>query len=278
MGGWQAGIMILALGLSGSAGRVAAADDVVATVRGEPITQADLKQTREALAQGGSTLGGRDLDRAALERVIVQRVLADAARRDGIDRTPEYKAQVAHAVEGILLQLYRRHIAERVVAPNGPEAEAYVAAHPQMFSARRILVLNQIVVEGSAASPGRFASVHSLSELRTLLEHDQTAYRESTSIVDTLATDPAIVKQIDDVNGHDILVNPANGGLVFSELNSARPAPFVGAPASAFATQRLKAEQAQHLMRKAAETEFKAASTTIKFRPGYEPLPAKSAP
>jgi peptidyl-prolyl cis-trans isomerase C len=78
-------------------GKAAAVDPnaVIATVDGQPVTEADLSQAIQDLDQQFARLPEEQKRAAALSAVIEIRLLADEARAKGFDKSPEYQRRMA---------------------------------------------------------------------------------------------------------------------------------------------------------------------------------------
>lgn len=68
---------------------------VIATVDGQPVTEADLSQAIQDLDQQFARLPEEQKRAAALSAVIEIRLLADEARAKGFDKSPEYQRRMA---------------------------------------------------------------------------------------------------------------------------------------------------------------------------------------
>jgi EpsD family peptidyl-prolyl cis-trans isomerase len=220
--------------------------DVVATLGGDPITREDLAQ--ELVSMGAEP--NATTSSTALREIVARRLMAARARKEGMDRTPEFLAQIRRGEEGLLAQNYQRKLATGVANPGPTEVAAYVASHPEMFEQRRILLLSQLVVSLPSAALEKFKPLRTLAEVRRVLDEDKIPYRESIGLIDTLTADPQSVATFSNTQGDDVIITPARGGgFVFNQVAQARPLPFVGPAATIYAAAALKQERGRNAVR-----------------------------
>jgi hypothetical protein len=172
------------------------------------------------------------------------------ARLEGMDRTPEFRAQVRRGEEALLTQAYQRKLVMGVGAPGPTEVAAYVANHPEMFEARRLMLIDQLIVTLPLTALEPFKPMRTLAEVKRKLDADRTPYREAVGVIDTLLADAPTVTAFSKSQGQDVIITPARGGgFVFSQVVQARPAPFTGPAATAYAAGALKQERVRDAVR-----------------------------
>ncbi len=116
-------------------------DDVVATVNGKPITQAELEAFRASRKDNKPRS-----ERALVEELVNLELLRQAAEKQGLDKTPRMQAELKNlerrALAGAELQRYiDSHKAELDEKALRKEYEAQVARIPKVeYKARHILV------------------------------------------------------------------------------------------------------------------------------------------
>src|SRR3954471_17828913 len=115
----------------------------VAVVNNEEITAADLNtELNNANSSGGATT--KDARSQALERLIDRRLLAQQAKSDGLDKSPEFLNQQRRATEDLLINMLLSRQANTQQLPSAAEIAKFEAAHPNMFAKREIWTLAQI--------------------------------------------------------------------------------------------------------------------------------------
>lgn len=250
-----AGVAAACLVLAGGACLAQSKSDVVATLGGEPITRDDLTQE---LASMGAEPNAKT-STTALHEIVARRLVAARARKEGMDRTPEFRAQVRRGEEALLTQTYQRKLGAGVASPGPTEVAAFIASHPDMFENRRIMFLNQLIASISTASLDKFKPLKTLAEVRRVLDEDKTSYRESVGLIDTLVADPQGVALFSKAQGDDVIVTLARGGVVFNQVVQVKPLPFTGPAATAYAEAALKQERGRDAVRESMAAMVKAA-------------------
>lgn len=246
---------------------------VVATVNGDEITSLELRQEMGSFAS-------RDLavmkaaQQRALQGLIMRRLVVQNAKDQKLDKTPEYSLQLRRGEDALLAQLFQRKVASGIAAPSRDEAEAYVSSHPEKFANRRVLVVDQLIAAQNKISPERLRPIKTYDELRALLDAEHVAYQSTVATVDTLTADPRLLAQIEKLPADEIFVIPQGGGLVFNRIIEARPVPFQGDPAVAFAINALRTQRAQEAVARQLELMRKSAESKIVYNEAYKPAPA----
>jgi EpsD family peptidyl-prolyl cis-trans isomerase len=92
--------------------------------------------------------------------LIDQQVAVNQAIETKLNRDPDVIAQIESARLGVLANAYVRQFASSVPAPDAQEAQTYFAAHPALFSERRIYSVQEIV---TARSPEVLAQFNSMA-------------------------------------------------------------------------------------------------------------------
>lgn len=136
--------LMLALPSPAAVAQEAAADAVVVTIDGRPITQSQMKLAEEEIGTELSSLPEADKRRALAEYLIDNTLFADAALADKLDQTAEFKNYMAYLTQRAL----REQFFEKSLKGAVDQEEAkkiYLARLKQMrpaeeFSARHILV------------------------------------------------------------------------------------------------------------------------------------------
>ena len=148
-------------------GQVAVCTEVAATVNGEEISihqvRALLKRQPGLLAQG---------DRAgnlALDTLTEQELAAQAARKDGLDKSPEVIQALEVAKRDVLARAYQDQVMAKVNQPDTETIERYYDAHPELFAHRKLYTLVETMISGEAeALKGLATRAESLGSLDAL--------------------------------------------------------------------------------------------------------------
>lgn len=147
-------VTLLAFGLSacGNKDDKKAATQVAAKVGSEEISVHQINQIlSRANTAGTSPQAAQAMGREVLEKLIDQQLAVEQATENKLHRSPEVVAQIEAARRDILARAYMQKIAGAVPKPSADDVKKYYAEHPQLFSARRIFNVQEIVVP---AAPG----------------------------------------------------------------------------------------------------------------------------
>ena len=261
--------------LTGGGG--APSGQVVATVDGEEITSLQLRSEL-----GG--FGSRDAEvmkaaqQQALQRIILRKLMAEEARKEKLDKTADFTLQLEKGEETLLAQLYQRKLASGIAQPTKAEAEAFVTARPDQFANRKVMFVDQVIAGPNKIAPDRFRPLKSLGEVKSLLDSEGVQYQENAIVLDTLSTNPELVKAVNGLPPGEVFVIPQRGALVFNQIGASRSVPFRGDMATAYAMNAIRSQRAQELVAKKVEATRKAAEPKISYNAAFKPPAPKAAP
>lgn len=185
-------LLISSLLLMGCGGGERKSDtQVAATVNQGEISvhqvQAVLKRQPRLLASdAGGTASAR-----VLEGLIDQELAAQAARSASLDKDTRVVQSLEAARRELLALAWQESIAAKASSPSSDEIDRYYDAHPQLFSQRKLYILQETSLEGTpdqlAGLADKVASAASADELATLLQ--RAGVRSSTRTVAQAAED-----------------------------------------------------------------------------------------
>lgn len=142
----------LALSACGNKDKKEAATQVAAKVGSEEISVHQINQILSRANTAAATpAAAHAMSREVLEKLIDQQLAVEQATEEKLHRSPEVVAQIEASKRDILARAYMKKIAGAVPKPSLEEVKKYYAEHPELFSARRIFNVQEIVVP---AAPG----------------------------------------------------------------------------------------------------------------------------
>jgi peptidyl-prolyl cis-trans isomerase C len=244
----------------------------VATVNGKDVTIHELNAELMGVdvPQGEQR---KQVEQAALQAVVGRTILADIARERGIDKSPSYLMQQRRANENLLVQMLRADIASRLAPPTRDEAMAYMRSNPDLFAQRKIYELDQI----QFATPEDMAKIRRLEPLKTMeqveqqLIQDRIEYRRGAGRLDTIGTNPNLIRQIARLPDGEIFIVPQQGSVVASRITGVETQPFEGEQAVAYAMNLLQNQRLEQAVERELKTKVEQARKTIKYQKGFEP-------
>jgi EpsD family peptidyl-prolyl cis-trans isomerase len=248
------------------------AGQVVATVNGDEITALELRQELGAFSTRDPAVLKMAQQRA-LEGIILRKLVVQKAKEDKLDKSADYSVQVARGEEALLAQLYQRKVASSIAVPTRDEGETYVTTHPEKFAERKVLIIDQLIAGPNKIPQERLKPINTFDELRTILDAEKVPYQLNVATVDTLSANEAILAQVNKLPPGEIFVIPQGGGLLFNKVVDARPAPFVGDAATAFAINVLRAQRAREAVNRQLELMRKSADKSVVYNEAYKPAP-----
>lgn len=244
----------------------------VATVNGKDVTIHELNAEMMGVALPAGAQR-KDAEREALQALVARTILADIARERGIDKSPTYLIQRRRANEGLLVEMLRGEIASRLSPPTRDDALAFIRQNPDLFEQRKIYTLDQIQFRrpDDMAKITRLEPLTTMEQVEQQLIQDRIEYRRGTGSLDTVGTDPGMIRQIDRLPQGEIFIVPAQGMVVANRITKVDVVPFTGEPAITYAMNLIQTNR----MREATERELKAkideARSNVKYQPGFGP-------
>ena len=118
---------------------------VVAKVDGQEVTVYEVNQ----YVHQQSTYSGtpEQISRHAIDAVIDQHLLVAEAKLAEVDRKPEVMQTLLLNYKDTLIKAYLAQLAIQLPNPTAAEISAYYQAHSQLFSNRKLYVINQLHIQ-----------------------------------------------------------------------------------------------------------------------------------
>ena len=268
-------VALLALGLSGCQKK--AEGQVAAVVNGEEIT---LQEINAELGNGNFPAGAdKTADRqATLQRIIQRHVLAQAARKDGLDKDAEYLLKRRALDDALLIQMLAKKIGATIRIPENRQLEAVIKDRPAMFGSRSVLTLDRIQFPTPAdrAKLQLFKDAHSMDAVAATLHSQNIAFNRAPAKLDTAQIPAETLRQIEALpSGEPFILE--QGSFVTAAVVTARQAvPMDNDQAKPMAARLLRNEA----LNKAVDQRLKSAmaEAKIEYQTGFAPpKPAKPA-
>jgi EpsD family peptidyl-prolyl cis-trans isomerase len=258
------------LALVASSCQKKASGQTVAVVNNEEITTSDLNS--ELSSENASLTGTTEQARArALQTLIDRRLLAQQARSEGLDKSPDFITQQRRATEDLLLRMLLMRQANTVQVPSADEINRFEAAHPQMFANREAWTLQQLVfpLPKDAALIAKLKAAESLDEIAQALTASGIQFDRATRKIDTAALPVGVYRQLTKLKPNEPFLVPGPDKEIASVIIAREPAALTGDDARKLAVQAMKAEQIQKLVQDRVK-DLKA-KAKIQYQPGFGP-------
>lgn len=185
------GLCVLIFALAGCGG--APAGQIEAHVNGREISD---RAVAAELASANVAPGNPADDRAALDKVIARDLIVEQARREGLDKTPDFLALRDRAEDLVLADLMVRRWAAAVPQPAQGEIDRYVAENPLRFDQRTLLTVDEIEATGQGPVLADLAPLHSMDAVDGALRNARATVHRISQVLDTALIEPATARRL----------------------------------------------------------------------------------
>lgn len=251
---------------------------VVATFDGKEVTATELKNELGNF-QAPNAQVRKQAEQQALGNILSRKALAQAAEKAGVAKTPEFAQQEKALHEALLVRTWQAQIAKMTPNPSKVEADKFIADHPDMYSARKIWVVDQL----SFPRPADSSIVEALRPLTTLeqvaamLASRNIPSRGAEGEIDALSVDPRFTAQLVKLPPGEVFVVPNGNVLVANRIRETKVVPIVGDKAVRHATALLKNQRTREAIQRQFSSIVNASKKDIKYAKAYEPAPPPKA-
>jgi len=266
-------------GIPGLSGAKAPSGQVVATVDGKEITLREL----EVELNGVNTPDAKTrkaAEQQALQLIVDRTILADEARKEQLDKTPDFALQQQRTIDGLLAQTLQAKLATAIPTPSDEEAQRFINDNPDIFAQRKIFVVDTIRM----APPKDPNLINGLKPLKTLpevedyLTANHIEHGRTSGNIDAVGADPKMVNQIVKLPPNEVFLYPANGVLLVNQIRETRVVPFEGDQATKYAIAVLKRQRTQEAVARQMHQYVEAAAKTVRYNDAYKPVAPAGAP
>jgi len=186
---------------------------VAAIVNGDEVTLQELNTEIQAsnIPQG---MDKKAAQQQALQHIVDRKLLLGAARDKKIDKSPEFQAQKQRADELLLAQTYAKQQLAAVPVPNDSDIQKFMSEHPNAFSNREALQLDQIRFRPTPGDLKRLAVIqqdHSLDAVAAHLNSLGIKFDRVKAGLDTAQVPTDLIKAINGLPPGEPFVLPTNG-------------------------------------------------------------------
>ena len=242
----------------------------VAIVNGEEITAAELN----AELAGARIPEGVSKDQARariLQSMVDRRLVAQQAKKDGIDKSPEFLNRQRRMNEELLINMYASRQIDTAQLPSPQEVQRYEAGRPEMFAKREQWNLEQLRFRTptDAAVKKRLDDAMSMDAVVKVLTDAGVEFTRQKNRLDTAVIPHSLYGQLSTTAPGEPFIIPVGDQMVASVVTSREPAPLAGEQARPVAVAAIRREQATKLM----QDRLKALRQTAKveYKEGYAP-------
>jgi EpsD family peptidyl-prolyl cis-trans isomerase len=247
----------------------------VAVVNGEEITAPDLNFALSI----AKIPPGIDKDKArnqVVQQLVDRRLLADQARKEGIDKSPEYLNRQRRSNEDLLISMLADRRLSTTQLPSDQEIQNFITSHPEAFAKREVWDLDQVkfLTPSDPGIKAEIAASHSTDALVAVLQKHNIAVQRQKNRLDTGSLPAEIYAKLSSLPAGEPFSITAGNSTVVNAITAREPHPTTGDQAKPVAVQAIRKAQ----MAKSLESLLKSLrdSAKIEYQPGYAP-PAKKS-
>lgn len=267
-------IIAMALAIAVSGCEKKAEGQTVAVVNGEEITAAELNAELANLNIPASA-NQDEVRNRVLQTLIDRRLLAQNARKEGIDTSPEFINRQRKMTEDLLISMLAARQVNTAQLPSPQEIERYQASHPGIFSKREQWNLQQLrfAMPESQQVRAQIAATKSLEELANVLTRNQITFTRAQTKLDTAVIPPDLYGRITTLPAGEPFIVPVGNQAVASVVASREPAVIAGEQARPIAVAAMRREQGAKFMQDRLKSLRDSAE--IEYKTGFAPAPAQ---
>lgn len=252
-----------------------ATGQVAAVVNGEEIT------LQEINAELGNTPIPEGVDKkvvqqAALQKIVERRLLAQAAREDGLDKTPDYLLRERQLRDALLVQLMGQRAERALKVPDQQEIDKFIGDNPLMFAERKILTVDRIqfALPEKVDQLKALENDHSMDAVAARLQQMGIQFRRDTPQVDAASLGQQRMAQIRALPAGEPFVVPENGVVTVGVIVGERPEPVSASDARPLAVQALRKQKLTETVQQRLKQGRAAAK--IDYQEGFAPAADKA--
>jgi EpsD family peptidyl-prolyl cis-trans isomerase len=247
-----------------------AGGQTIAVVNGDEIT---IPEVNFALDQA-KVPDGADKNAVrsqVLEQMIDRRLLAQQAKTEGIDKSPDFLNRERMAREELLISMLAARRLNTAQVPSDREVQAFIASHPGVFANREIWSLDQIqyTTPTDANITAEITRAKTMAELMAVLQNHKIAFKEQKNRYDTAMMAPEVYSRVASLAPGEPFVIPAGNQSVASAITGKEAQPIPADKAKPLAVQIMRKQQTA----KSIQGLLKSlrSSAKIDYQPGYAP-------
>ena len=268
-------VLAVCLALMASACNKKAEGQTVAVVNGEEITAAELNAelANAKLPEGVDKTQARA---RILQTMVDRRLLSQQAKKDGLDKSPEFLNRQRKMTEELLINMFASRQIDTTQLPSNSEIEKFEASHPWIFDKREIWGLDQVrfAMPADSAVRKKLTDSKSLDDVTAALTAANITFNRQKNRLDTAVIPQNIYGQLSTVGSEPFII-PVGNQAVASVIVSREPAALTGDKARPVAVSAMRREQTGNLVQNRLKAAREAAK--IEYKEGFAPPASKPA-
>lgn len=245
---------------------------VAAVVNGEEITLQEINaEVGDANIPEG--IDKEVIQKAALSRIIERRLLAQSAREEDLDKTPEYLIRSRQLEESLLVQLLGKKAERTLRVPDQQAVGKYMSENPSMFAERKVFTVDRIQfpLPDNMEQLKSLEDDHSMTAVAAKLDKLGIKFQRGTAKMDSAQLGQKRLDQIRALPDGEPFVIPENGLVTVAVITGESAVSSDGVDMGPMALQALRNQE----LAKALQERLKQARAKgdIKYQPQFAPSP-----
>lgn len=265
----------LTIGLLASAALLSACDNeptgqVAAVVNGEEITLQEVN-TELATVPAPEGVDEDRLRQGVLKRIIDRRLLAQAAREDGLDQTPEFLIRRRQLEDALLIQLLQQREQRAATVPSESAIDNYIDENPSMFANRTIYTLDRIQfpLPGDLSMLKQLEDDMTMDEVAASLNSMGIEFTRGPAQMDSARVGEERLRQIRAVPAGEPFVTPEGGNVTVAVITGSEPRPVSAQESRPIALEAMRRNNIQQTLEQRLEQ--RRAEAEITYQDGFDP-------
>jgi peptidyl-prolyl cis-trans isomerase C len=263
-------IAVVVCGILVSGCQRKAEGQTVAVVNGQEIT---IPELNFALSQvPAAAEGDKNAVRSqVLQKLVDRTLLAEQARKEGVDKTPDFLNRQRQLNEDLLISMLADRRLKTAQMPSDQDVETFIANNPQAFANRESWELDQVAYT-TPTDPkiqSEIQNAHSIDALVAVLQQHQIAFTRGKNHVDTGTIPPGDYAKISKMPTGEPFAVAFGSKTIASAITTREPHPTPADNTKPAAVQAIRKNQTA----KSIQDLLKSLRSTakIEYQPGFAP-------
>jgi EpsD family peptidyl-prolyl cis-trans isomerase len=247
-----------------------ATGQVAAVVNGEEITLQELNTELQSM-QVPEGADQEVLRQSALQRIIERRLLAQEAREEGLDKTPEFMIGRRQLEDNLLVQLLTRNAARGFEVPSERATDEFMRSNPGTFAERTLYRLDRIQfpVPGDTAPLQALEDDHTMDEVAATLRQLGIEFTRGEGGLDSARINPEVLNRILSLPDGEPFILPEGPNVTVAVITGESKQPVAGDQARPVAIEAMRARAISDALRQRLQAA--KADAEIEYQPGFAP-------
>ena len=267
----SASLLLMASALAFAACDSEPTGQVAAVVNGEEIT---LQEINAELAASNVPAGAdeEEVRRAVLSRIVDRRLLAQAARQDGLDQTPEYLIRKRQLEDALLVQLLRQREERATEVPSQQAIDAFIAENSAAFNERELYVIERIQFPrpGDRAVLEALEPAQSMDEIAATLNELGIEFTRQPARMDSARLPQEVIESVKALPPGEPFILPEGPNITVGVIRETQRVPTTPEEARPRALQAMRNQNIAQTLQQRLETA--KAEADITYQPGFAPV------